>query len=362
MSTTKRLKCGGCLSIISGDEYLNCKDCHQVYDLLCANVDKLEYQQMKTDRKRLWLCDGCRNKMPKGNKNDTPVRQGIAHRENLSQRPLLEDAHLNVTLRNKPNPQKTDINLASLTSVEVRSALREELKLILPTLLATELAPVRQQLQDLQESVQFMSNQYEDLSKCYEKLQNEHTAIKQECMNLRISTASLTERINTMEQYARDSNLEIQGVPESKSEMVIDIVKKIAAVVSYTIPDSGILSCTRVASINRDVKRPRAIIVKTYSTRCRDEFLSAVARYNKSHINKKLCSSLLGISGENRQIFLSEHLSPVNKSLHAATRIKAKEHDYKYVWVRNGRIFMRKDETSRFIHVKNQDTLNSFRW
>lgn len=362
MSSSKGVKCGGCLSTISGKEYLTCKSCQQVYDLLCANIDKLEYKQMKTESKHSWWCDGCRNKLPKFNKNDTPVRQGQVRREDITQCSEADDERLNVTLRNKSNSGRTNIGTENITSAEVRSALRDELKILLPTLLAAELAPVRQHLQDLQESVQFMSNQYEDLRKSYDALLNEHRAIKEECVSLRKTTASLIERVNTIEQYSRDSNVEIQGVPENKSENVVELVKKMAAVVSYAIPSSGILNCTRVASINKDGKRPRTIIVKMYSSRCRDEFLSAVTRYNKSNTDKKLCSSLLGMSGESRPIFFSEHLSPTNKSLHAATRKKAKECDYKYVWVRNGRIFMRKDETSRFIYVKNQDFLDSFSW
>lgn len=160
MSSTKGLECSGCLNIISG-EYLTCKNCHLLYDLLCGNVNRPEYRQMKADPKRSWVCDDCRNKKPKSNKNYT---QSLVQPENLFQCPETDDAHLNITLRNKSNPRKTDFGPANITSGEERSALREELKLILPTLLATELAP-QQQLQDLQESVQFVSNQYEDLSK-----------------------------------------------------------------------------------------------------------------------------------------------------------------------------------------------------
>lgn len=57
--------------------------------------------------------------------------------------------------------------------------------LLLPWLLAAELACVRQQLQDLRAD-------------------------------------SVTVEINTMEQYSRDSDLEIQSVPENKSQNVVD--------------------------------------------------------------------------------------------------------------------------------------------
>lgn len=65
----------------------------------------------------------------------------------------------------------------------------------------------------------------------------------------------------------------------------------------------------------------------------------------------------MGIAGDKSPVYVCEHLSPANKALHAAARIRSRELGYKFVWVRNGHIFMRKDETSRFIHIKNKQTL-----
>ncbi|KAL4720094.1 hypothetical protein ACJJTC_000001 [Scirpophaga incertulas] len=138
-------------------------------------------------------------------------------------------------------------------------------------------------------------------------------------------------------------------------------IRRIADVVSLKLQDKDILNCTRVAHKNKDSKAPRAIVVQLISTRCRDEFYSAVSRYNRSHPKCKLGSSLLNFGGPTVPIYVSEHLSPANKSLHAAARIKARELTYKFVWVRNGRIFMRKDETSPFVHVKSEKTLDSLK-
>lgn len=105
-------------------------------------------------------------------------------------------------------------------------------------------------------------------------------------------------RINLMEQHTRDSNLEIQGVPEFKSENIVNVVKQIAEVVTAKLTDEYILKCTRVAPINKKGQRPRAIVVKLRSTCCRDEVYSAVQRYNKAHQEEKLNSSHLSIEGD----------------------------------------------------------------
>ncbi|CAH2097388.1 unnamed protein product [Euphydryas editha] len=74
--------------------------------------------------------------------------------------------------------------------------------------------------------------------------------------------------------------------------------------------------------------------------------------------NEKLNSSHLGYAGLKSPVYVVEHLSPNNKALHAAARIKAKEMNYKYVWVRNGKIFVRKNEGAELIQIRNKNSLS----
>jgi hypothetical protein len=106
-------------------------------------------------------------------------------------------------------------------------------------------------------------------------------------------------------------------------------------------------ACFRVAKMNSDSNRPRSVVVKLRSARCRDSLIAAVQTYNRKNSNERLNTEVVGIGGEKKLIFVSEHLSPDKKSLHAATRLKAKELSYKFVWVRNGKIFVRKSENAQ---------------
>lgn len=343
--SSKNFSCAGCLTVIKGKEYLKCCKCHNVYDLACANVNDKRFTSFYSsstaagkERRATWTCPECLCSVPKSDNSSTPLR---SH----------NDAHSspnsptgNVTQRRKP---EIDCDIIKLIKTEIQAAIRNEL------------APLKNQLNQLTDSVQYISNQYDDLIKTTNSILQDYQLMKTECTHLRSTVVTLTERLNNLEQHLRDSNIEIQGMPQHGNENVVEIVQKIADVVSLKIDDRDILSCTRVASMNKDSRRPRAIVVKLSSARRRDEFYSAVTRFNKARPSNKLSTSHLGIAGDNSLIYVSEHLSPANKSLHAATRAKAKQHSYKFVWVRNGRIFMRKDETSRFIHVKNQQVLDS---
>lgn len=83
-------------------------------------------------------------------------------------------------------------------------------------------------------------------------------------------------------------------------------------------------------------------------------------KFNKQNPGARLNSQQLGISGNCSPVFVSEHLSPSNKSLHAAVRKRAKELGIKFVWVRDARIYTRKDENSQDLEIRSLDSI-SFR-
>lgn len=85
-----------------------------------------------------------------------------------------------------------------------------------------------------------------------------------------------------------------------------------------------------------------------------------MTKYNKGRPDRaeKLNTSDLGIAGRKSPIYVSEHLSPAAKKLHAEARIAAKAKSYRFVWVRYGRIYVRKNEEADLIHIRNPSDLN----
>lgn len=162
-----------------------------------------------------------------------------------------------------------------------------------------------------------------------------------------------------MEQFARQSNVEIQGIPERRNENLMSIVKKIGNTVSCNLQETDILEFHRVAKQNTNSNRPKNIVVKLNCPRTRDNLLASVKVFNKNkHSDNKLNTSHIELPGEQRPVYVTEHLSPENKKLHAATRIAAKEKNYKFVWIRNGRIFVRKDISAGHINSKTVECLH----
>ncbi|KAJ0178986.1 hypothetical protein K1T71_005761 [Dendrolimus kikuchii] len=221
-----------------------------------------------------------------------------------------------------------------------------------------KLNPFREEIRDLVNSMEYMNSRFEDISKEHKYTQEQVAILVKENEHLKTTVSDLSNRIDHMEQHSRSKNIEIQCVPENKNENLLNMVLQLTGAIGSEVNESHILNCTRVAKMRREGNRPRSIIVELCTPRYRDEFLTCALKYNKLNSRQKLNSTIIGISGNPVPIYICEHLSPTNKALHAAARMKAKQHKYKFVWVRNGRIFVRKNEESQFLWIKNTCSLD----
>lgn len=347
----------GCCELYSDDEdYMQCSACDGAFHLACiaatSNQDITSLQLPPN-----WICPACIHSKPKKRTNDnTPLR-----------------GHHNVTTR---PPKRIAVNSPPEVGVTYAASKDEFAKIVqdlfdkrmdgfmmqlsskIKSVICSELAPVKQQINDLQTSMAFMNDQYEDIIKNQKEASEAMKHLQSENYQLQIDVRDLNNRLNQMEQHGRASNAEIQCVPESKNENMIEIVKNLSKVTDCFLKEENIVSCTRIAKLDRTSPRPRSIIVQFTSQRVRDLFLSSVITYNKSNPDDKLNSVHTGSTAIKTPIYVTEHLSAANKRIHAAARLKAKQTGYQYCWVRNGRIFMRKDDAAEYKWIKDIDTLN----
>ncbi|KAL4721721.1 hypothetical protein ACJJTC_001702, partial [Scirpophaga incertulas] len=63
------------------------------------------------------------------------------------------------------------------------------------------------------------------------------------------------------------------------------------------------------------------------------------------------------IPGDPKPIYINEHLTPYNKQLLKKCKEIAMKKEYKYVWTKNGRIYIRKNDTSPAIQIHEEEDL-----
>jgi hypothetical protein len=103
---------------------------------------------------------------------------------------------------------------------------------------------------------------------------------------LNSTVKDLSERLHLAEQNMRESNLEVNGVPEHKAENLSNVIVQLAKTVNCPVQVDDVYHAVRVAKMNKQSDKPRTIIVKMRNSRLRDSVLAAVSRFNKNNPNE----------------------------------------------------------------------------
>lgn len=165
----------------------------------------------------------------------------------------------------------------------------------------------------------------------------------------------LENKLASMEQQARECNVEISNLPERRDENLVGLTIDIGKLLSQKILPTEIISAHRVPHANQKDERPRNVIVKLSTKILRDNLIS------QYRAKKGITTEQLSIAGTSRKIYLNEHLTLKNKQLFRETRQKAKELDFKHVWVKHGIILARKTDTSAVIAIRSLHDINKLK-
>lgn len=373
MAPNKSVTCAGCSKKILNREFLACCLCAGAYDIECINYSYKLFSLMSKEKKDNWQCPACKSKQRKIDNTNTPV-QGCRMQTNPSPSERESDDS-NVTIRKPPTDNPCNTSLNSITSFppcdesllttirrEIQRSVAESVESAVKIHFMKEFNEIKKELtalRELQNSMEFLSADYDRMKSDLMAAKEKVNSLDRENSTLSGKLNDLTNRLNIMEQHSRETNIEINGIPESNSENLLSVFRQLCSAISVPVQESDIVTSTRVRKLNQQSDRPRSILIKLQTTRKRDDILAAVSRFNRKNQNDKLNTSTLKYGGKKAPIYVSEHLSPYNKALHASTRKAAHEKAYKYVWIRNGRIFVRKDDQAPAKLIKCHDSLSS---
>ncbi|KAJ8715224.1 hypothetical protein PYW08_005205 [Mythimna loreyi] len=187
--------------------------------------------------------------------------------------------------------------------------------------------------------------------------------VSHELLALQTTVANLSDQLRVKEQQGRINNLEITGIPVTKGENLINIVHNIAKKINFPITTTDIDYIHRVRrfkAINSSVNTGESasnvtpipnIIVKFTQRKRKSDMLAAV------RARRGLTTADAGLDGPAKPIFINDHLTPQNKQLYKQARLLAKESDYKYVWLSDCKILLKKNDTSKTLCVSSDTDL-----
>ena len=179
-------------------------------------------------------------------------------------------------------------------------------------------------------------------------LNNDNNSLAEQVNNIDSLVKRHDKHLNGIEQYLRVNNLEVVGLPVaddpgvSVENTLLEIFNKIPDLngviteddidISHVIPSNR--SDKKIVAVCRFVSRKTKIKILEAKKKCRD------------------------FKFKDEFIFINDHLSPINRHLFALASGKKKQLGYKFLWTKQGSIFMRKDEHAEVILIDDEATLD----
>lgn len=159
-------------------------------------------------------------------------------------------------------------------------------------------------------------------------------------------------KIDTLEQQARQCNVEICNVPERRSENLITLMENISTKINCSINQRDIIAIHRVPHAHKESNKPKNIVVKLSSRILRDNLLSAF------RLAKGVKTDQLGISGTVQSVYMNEHLTLKNKRLFRTCREAANKNNFKFVWVKHATILVREKDGTPAMAIRSPQDIS----
>ena len=216
---------------------------------------------------------------------------------------------------------------------------------------------LKKQLDSITQSMSLLSDKYDALIVEHEqskvkiqKLEKIIANVNNKCVYLEKQNIAVEQKIHESEQVSRKHNIEIVGVEQLPGENVLEIVTKIGNVMNVSSTEIEWARRTRPTQVG---SKPASIIVafKVAGADTRDKWL---AQRRKLSDSKSNCFTN---GSATNKIYINEDLTKSTRALLWSTK-KQLNANFKYIWVSNGRILVKKCDGEKAMWVRAESDLS----
>lgn len=310
------MKCGSCNSDFN--DGVQCASCKRDLDFGCANITEGGWRKLGADRRAAWKCPKCRISSPAPTPSPSPI-------------PTPEPASLETILN---EIRELKVQLAGLPS------------------LSDDIKCIKEELKELKVSCEFNGKRLDDFSVKLASVETRVASLEQlqEAVgSLQSDVDLIKSELSASDQRSRLNNVEIKGVPLKKDENLFAILEKISQKVNFTFPKTQVNYISRIPLFNT---KDKSIVVSFLNRYIKEDFVAAARSF------KTLSAHDIGFTGQSNRVYVNDHLNPDSKKLLNKTRTIAKEKEYKHVWVKHGKIHVRRHEGSAVFVISKERDLN----
>lgn len=329
-------ECLACLESIAADsQALRCTECRHTYHIgKCAGITKTKIKALKPEEVSAWSCATCRARTqrlaPQKDSQETAVARKTDEEKHaaMMEQILKTNQKLGEVLSRIENIEQK-LNIQSLKHDTAIEKLDNQEKTI--QAIETSITMLSKQYDDLIKKVDSLTSVTADLRKRTDKIEQlgyeADTRIK-----------DLERAVENAEQDSRRKNIEIHGIAQRDRENLAAVMKNLAAKLNLSVPEPDKIECMYRLKA-RDGKIP-PIIVRFNDRLERDRWASKRTALKDEHV------------------FINENLTRLQRWLLWNTKDCAREMGYRYVWMKNGKIFVRKRDGAVAMRIDDESDLN----
>ncbi|KAI5751508.1 hypothetical protein M8J77_008125 [Diaphorina citri] len=320
------MNCNHCKNELpeEGDE-ARCSMCKHGYHFECTTISESSWKTLTKAKKLDWKCHVCRNSLK-----------------------------LPLTTRSGATSSPSQETQRDPTMIAMQKLWKADF--------AKFTATLGEKLDEYEKSLEFTAGKMDDIAKDIKVIQQKMIETEQKQNKIEAENKELKTRVRNLEvelkemgQAALNNKLEISGLPNSANLNVTDVAKKFVektgldpiAVGNYTVEKP-------FKTQNQDRPNVKASIVVGFkSVETRNQVFGKI-RADKIRFKTK--DIVPGTSDES-SVFVNEYLSPYYRKLfYEAKKIKT-EKNYAYLWVRDGKILLKKTQESNVMRLTCMDDL-----
>lgn len=240
-----------------------------------------------------------------------------------------------------------------------KTEMKDEMKDLLTSLLSEQnkqLTKIANDLKEMQninynieQSIGILTTQNEDF-RC--KIELLETQAKKDREYITI----LEDKVEDLQRSSRKSSVELKNVPKKPNETrddLIGMVLKLSENIQLDLNARDISDIFRLKPRQESAKNP-TIIVELRSSILRSDLLKKTKEFSIRNKIKLQAKHLGHTTQEDTPVFLSEQLTAKGARLFFLARDLSRTNGFKYCWTSFGRVYLRKDDKSKIIHIQSE--------
>ncbi|KAI5721453.1 hypothetical protein M8J77_015513 [Diaphorina citri] len=328
--------CPGCKRSLpaEGDGAL-CGTCKKQYHFECTTVSESSWRTMSTQKKADWKCTSCR-------KPAAETRSGSGSR--LVRTSSLSDEASSDTEKENSLMKKLEI----LWTKEFKDFEHRFTK------------KMNDRFEDFEKSLEFTSQRVDDMAVTMKNIEQKMILIEKkqeknenEFKELKTKVKSLETELKELVQAGCNNKLELSGLPKVDNMNEKDVAKLFVEKVGINPEAIGHYEVEKSVKNNDSQRASTSLLISFRTPEIRN---SVYGKIKKDKIYLKVKDIVRNSTNES-SIYVNEYLSAYYRKLfYEAKKVKV-EKNYAFLWVREGKILLKKTQDARIMRLSCMEDL-----